>query len=291
MGDKFDKELTGLLSRVNLVYTQSGGADTGGARKAPSRGGDRFSDTKSDIVATLHRIHQQHDQVEALTAEGAERVKIARLQHEIRTGIQDVKGGIAMLKKLIATEVSKRRSKFSPEELERRKLFIKQLEAQLRHAQDPHASPESKPEFGELAPDITAWVAGGGVGAGPPMMAPRGAADVEMTEYQMTGMKQIKREEEEIDGMVDQIGEGVGKLHEIALAMKDELDVHDVVIGEVTEKADKAKSQLDTVNKKLKKTLDTVNSSGDKFCVNVICLVLLLGILTVIYNMVTKNSS
>jgi hypothetical protein len=81
--------------------------------------------------------------------------------------------------------------------------------------------------------------------------------------------------------MVDQIGEGVGKLHEIALAMKDELDVHDVVIGEVTEKADKAKSQLDTVNKKLKKTLDTVNSSGDKFCVNVICLVLLLGILTV----------
>ena len=30
------------------------------------------------------------------------------------------------------------------------------------------------------------------------MMAPRGAADVEMTEYQMTGMKQIKREEEEI---------------------------------------------------------------------------------------------
>jgi hypothetical protein len=46
---------------------------------------------------------------------------------------------------------------------------------------------------------------------------------------------------------------------------------------------------LDRVNKKMKNTLDQVGRRSDKLCIDVVCIVILLGMIGVMYNL-GKNS-
>jgi hypothetical protein len=46
---------------------------------------------------------------------------------------------------------------------------------------------------------------------------------------------------------------------------------------------------LDRVNKKMKTTLQQVGRRSDKLCIDIICVVILLGMVGLLYNMV-KNS-
>ncbi len=56
------------------------------------------------------------------------------------------------------------------------------------------------------------------------------------------------------------------------------------------EKIDSAQDHVVNVNAKMKETLSKVGRSGDKCMMDFICLVILLGVLTVVYNMVNNNT-
>lgn len=46
---------------------------------------------------------------------------------------------------------------------------------------------------------------------------------------------------------------------------------------------------LDRVNRKMKTTLDQVGRRSDKMCIDIICIIILLGMVGVLYNLI-KNS-
>jgi len=118
---------------------------------------------------------------------------------------------------------------------------------------------------------------------------------------------------------LDQIEKGVGDLKEIAMkanevraaasylvCLKDSYLVQvasltwsatlhqaikttNVMLDNLEEKITDVQDKLDSVNLKLKKTLDTVGRRSDKMCIDIICIVLLLGMVGVLYRVITNS--
>ena len=67
---------------------------------------------------------------------------------------------------------------------------------------------------------------------------------------------------------------------EAAKMASDELDYQNEILDRANDKAEKAAVQIKQINKKLKKTLKEVDK--DKYCLYVICCLMLLGIVGVV---------
>lgn len=120
--------------------------------------------------------------------------------------------------------------------------------------------------------------------------------------------------------MIDQIGEGVQELGQLARGLNEELQQQSIMIDGLEERIDTTQAHgtrrlrssiclslalllttqtrfaccslpVESVNMKMKKTLAQVGRSADKCMMDMICLILLLGILTVVYNMFIKKKS
>lgn len=78
----------------------------------------------------------------------------------------------------------------------------------------------------------------------------------------------------------------VENLHKTTLNIRDELQRQDVILDDLGEKTDKVKDSLDKATEKVEKILKISNDGSSKFCSYMICFVLLLGILTVLYNVI-----
>ena len=89
-------------------------------------------------------------------------------------------------------------------------------------------------------------------------------------------MQVFKRNDEQIDKLLDSVSHGVTALHDQAKNISVELKTQEVLISEAEKKTDNVHSQLVGVNKKLKKTIKEVNK--DKMCLYVICLLILLAL-------------
>ncbi|XP_028807979.1 syntaxin-71-like [Neltuma alba] len=94
------------------------------------------------------------------------------------------------------------------------------------------------------------------------------------SEYEMRKMKQ--------DEGLDIISEGLDTLKNLALDMNEELDRQVPLMDEIGTKVDKATSELRNNNTRLRKTLNEVRSSRN-FCIDIILLCVLLGIVSYIY--------
>ncbi|KAF7805562.1 syntaxin-71-like [Senna tora] len=93
-------------------------------------------------------------------------------------------------------------------------------------------------------------------------------------EFEMRKMKQ--------DEGLDIISEGLDTLKNLALDMNEEMDRQVPLMDEIGTKVDKATSDIRNNNTRLKKTLHEVRSSRN-FCIDIILLCVLLGIVSYIY--------
>eukprot|EP00727_Mastigamoeba_balamuthi_P002844 m51a1_g12557 putative snare domain containing protein, C-tail anchored protein (269) ;mRNA; f:3031-4107 len=90
-----------------------------------------------------------------------------------------------------------------------------------------------------------------------------------------------------IDDMLDRISDAVGTLHDMAKEMGNEIDKQEQMLGDLEVKVDKADAHVINLNKRLKQIIDQTRK-GDKFCLDFILIVVLLGIGGVIYNFARK---
>ncbi|KAK9279892.1 hypothetical protein L1049_013575 [Liquidambar formosana] len=94
-------------------------------------------------------------------------------------------------------------------------------------------------------------------------------------EYEMRKMKQ--------DQGLDFISEGLDTLKDLAHDMNEELDKQVPLTAEMDSKVDRVTSDLKNTNARLKKTLTQLRSSRN-FCVDIILLCVILGIVSYLYN-------
>lgn len=158
---------------------------------------------------------------------------------------------------------------------------------------EPSANPSSKeknaPLLGKSAKN--ALIGGGsanpfGEPGGGTIDAPTGGGGgPDLTEEQKQGLAQIKQNDQELDEMVKQIGDGLDVLQDIANSMGDELKKQSDKLDLISEHVDKTQTKLDGNVKKAKETLETAQAE-DRFCINLILIVVIIGVGVLIYNFV-----
>jgi len=108
--------------------------------------------------------------------------------------------------------------------------------------------------------------------------------DIEDADFQL-----LRQNDAKIDMKLDQVGQGVEVLRNMAMEMGREIELQGVMINELDGKVDETNAQLNNLNRRLKKTLEKVRK-GDRFCIDIILVIVLLALVGYIYNTVKKNT-
>lgn len=100
--------------------------------------------------------------------------------------------------------------------------------------------------------------------------------------------QQLIKTDREIDELVEVLGTNVRVLGEMARDMRDEARAQGQVLDGLSVDVDRADKKLTTLNSRLRKIVETARP-GDKFCVDFILIVVLLGLGGLIYAIVKSK--
>ena len=95
----------------------------------------------------------------------------------------------------------------------------------------------------------------------------------------------LKQRDQEIDADLADVGRGVAVLREIAVEMGGEIEVQGAIMDDIDKKVDKNMAKVESLNKRLKRTIEGVRS-GNRFAVDFICCLVVLALAGVLFNSV-----
>lgn len=113
----------------------------------------------------------------------------------------------------------------------------------------------------------------------------------ELTGEQAQVLAAINEQSREQDMILDEISKGLDDLKDVAERMHDELQLQDKMLSDLESKTDKTQDKLDKVNERMTDAMKKINDKASNICIYIICVVLLLGIATVAYNLMKKKST
>lgn len=113
---------------------------------------------------------------------------------------------------------------------------------------------------------------------------------VALSSSQKQQIMQLEERDADFDRQLDEIGEGIQDLAEIATLQGEEVKRQSQMLDNVNNKMDKVNERMINVNTKMKDTLEEVGRSGDKLCVDIMCIVLMIGFGGVIYKFVKDGN-
>mmetsp|Transcript_11711 Transcript_11711/g.43646 ORF Transcript_11711/g.43646 Transcript_11711/m.43646 type:complete len:302 (-) Transcript_11711:712-1617(-) len=289
---RVDAELDNFITRLQVIHRESGGPE--------SEDPDRFAN-KDDFTRiaedTLKLLIRWQDLIEQREAMGSNRstAQVA-LDNDIRRVEADTAQAIQGLEALQRAENAKRRSKYKPEQMEHREGTVRNMrrqEEQLKRRQraaltgrDVGAREHKTMEESELFK-----VSGNENAEVLPSGYAKGATrNDNMTETQRQQLAVIKARDKEFDETIlKDISAGLDTLQEYAEGFTQRIQEHDKMIDEIQEGVDNAQERLVTINAELKETLAKLRSS-DKICLDILCVLIMLGLIGVIFNTFTSNN-
>ena len=126
--------------------------------------------------------------------------------------------------------------------------------------------------------------AGGSKSSGPSWGGPGGGAA--LTGDQQAHILQLEERDAEFDLQLDEIGEGIQDLAEIAQQQGEEVALQSQMLDRVDQKIDKNLERMTKVNTRMKETLEEVGRASDKLMVDIMCIVLAVGFAAVLYKFI-----
>lgn len=111
---------------------------------------------------------------------------------------------------------------------------------------------------------------------------------VDLTAEQNVQLQQLKDRDAEFDKTLESIGEGIMDLSEMAQMQNEEVKRQSAMLERVEERMDQVQEHVTSVNAKMKETLEEVRGA-DKICVDIMCIVLMVGLGAVMYQMVKRS--
>lgn len=333
---KTDDELTELLAKLYGIQEDIGAkpktsveekqaraesvAVMGQGKKAQEKG-SKFLQLKGDIVDRLKDIHQMLKDIkekEQAGFGGDNAKEIIKMQAEVREKLRQASDDWKELDEIYKKEARKKRSKFTPEELEVQSELVQRLYAEIEKVKEAQMKGyargqrentpgiptkslfmdsgkysisrakcfqwndmESLARFLSLTQKSTVCLFSGKKG-GQSWKGTGGG--VALTEGQQQQMLQIEERDADFDRQLDEIGEGIQDLAEIAQMQGEEVANQTQMLEKLHTKMDAANERLAGVNTKMKDTLQEVGRSSDKLCVDIMCIVMMIGFVAVIYN-------
>ncbi|RQM24242.1 hypothetical protein B5M09_001778 [Aphanomyces astaci] len=305
------RELDGLLDILAKINVEMGGEET--REKKGMKKGDRFGELRVKISERLHALKINLNDISQPVSTKKPmhpREKIQQ-QQAIRNDLQGLEEDLEELRSVYDAEAKKKKSKLTKEELQIRKDFVDQYTSELEFVKEQasnaylKASPAGRSPQGGAAHGFdraalfgtstavspsagqstfaagfngngktNGWTVGSGGGSG------GGGGDVhqeEITTEHRDVMLQIEQKDQHLLG-------------QLARGLNEELVKQNIMLEGLEERIDNTSNNVENLNAKMKKTLTEMGRSGDKCMMDFICLVILLGILAVVYNMFVKKT-
>jgi len=307
---KQDEELTTLLTKLYSIQEQVGAKEKTSADEKKARAeqagqsvtmgkgrkgkktGSRFLELKSSIIDRLKSVHALMEEQAKVTSHNPKAAIAA--QAEIRELVRQASDEWDELSALYKKEARKKKSKFSQEELEVQQALVLQLQQEIEKVKDAQLQGYARGgvteqnvqlNMGALAALEAADLSNDNdpsLGTKTWQSGPSGTA---LSGTQQVQLQQIRERDAEFDQDLDEIGEGIQDLHELALRQGEEVKRQNAMLEQTGQRLDQAHDHMTNVNAKMKDTLNEVGRSSDKLCVDIMCIVLMMGFVAVFYQL------
>lgn len=289
-----------------------GGANAMGKGRKAKKAGSRFLELKSSIVErlrTLQKLLEEEDErnrggtgLNFSVAHGNNPKEVIARQAAMREELRMATEEWEELDSLYKNEARKRKSKFTQEELDFQQTLVQRLGAELEKAKalqgkgyartgtgrDSDSAALNTQALNIIDMDDGDGFLGGGAGSALGNGNGQDNGGVELTQQQHLQLQTINDRDKEFDQELDQIGEGIQDLSELAQMQNEEVRRQNLMLDNVGQKIDDAQEHITTVNSKMKDTLEEVRAA-DKLCVDVMCIVLMVGLAAALYKMIVSG--
>lgn len=265
---------------------------TMGSTKKAQKKGSRFLDLKSTILdrlKTIQGLMRETKEKEAAGMGGDNAKDIIKMQAEIREQIRQAGDEWAEMDEIYKKEARKKKSKFTSEELEVQSELVRRLGEEIDKIKELQMRGYARGRDAGKAVSLNtkAFYADGPVlGSGKKKEWSGTGGGVSLTSGQKQQIQVLEERDAEFDRQLDEIGEGIQDLAEIAAMQGEEVKRQNVMLDSVNNKLDKVNERMMGVNGRMKETLETVGRAKDKLCVDIMCIILMIGFGAVIYSLV-----
>jgi len=291
-----------LMATLDTVETETAGEGQQKAATSSGKGEDEFVRLKKKIAVNVKEVREKLGEREELLSRGASGTKATvQASHQIRQQLKMAREDADRLMVLQRKEAAKTRGKEKAvEQAENRQevveLVFKHIEECELQEKKRYASKNSDARVelfagsgrGVALGATTTYPSGAGRSGDATPSAYCGSSLPEIDAETQEGLQLLERKNKAIDEQLEVVAEGVSELKTIALTMRDEVKVQSAMVDEITNKVDSASGTLNTLNKKMKQTLAQTRSA-DRFILDFILLVVLLGIIGYIVSLATGN--
>jgi len=243
------------------------------AQDDPNDKSDEFTRLKKKVAFELNEVRQlikNRDELELSTSGTRHTVEAS---HQIRSKIKAVKAEAQNLDALQKKERAKyeKKNKTVPEkeqQIENREELVGLVFQHIKEVESLNNRKHGDSSFGSQTessdPTIT-----------------------ELPNIDDEGFQLLRRNDAIIDKHLEDISGSVGVLKEMAIEMGKEAELQGVMLDKLGDKVDVVNDQLESLNTRLRKALESVRK-GDRFIIDIILLCVLLGIAGYIYSLVKK---
>lgn len=271
-----------LVSTLETLERETGDG-TMHEKKNAARGRDEFKSLKGHIAMAVKDIRAELKKREELIQKGASGTKAnVQMSHEIRQKIKMAREDANKLMALQRKEDAKKKSKAPASGMtaeERQEI----VELCFKHIEECELL--EKRRFTSKNSEARVELFRGGAGPSG-VTASRAMIGTELPDIEtQDGLRQLQQKDQQIDQALEQVAEGVQELRGIAIDMRDEVKVQTSMVDEITHKVDAANQHLNNLNRRMKTTLASTRSA-DRFILDFILVVILLGIVGYIVSLV-----
>lgn len=307
-----DEEITDLLTKLYTIQEDIGAkpktsddekrakaentAKMGSTKKSEKKG-SKFLVLRSTILDRLKAVHQllkDMKQLEGAGYGGDNAKDIIKMQAETRENIRQATDEWRELEAIYKKEARKKKSKFSKEELEVQSELVKRLYAEIEKVKAAqmkgyarNRTPDAAAALNTKALAYDPTSSGGYGKKNKPSWGGTGGGAA-MTSDQKQQMLQLEERDADFDLQLDEIGEGIQDLAEIAQQQGEEVRLQNQMLDKVDKKLDKNLERMTNVNTRMKETLEEIGRPGGKLMVDIMCIVLAIGFAGVLYKFIKK---
>eukprot|EP00536_Pseudo-nitzschia_multiseries_P003325 jgi/Psemu1/236560/estExt_Genewise1.C_510003 len=304
-----DEEITGLLTTLYTIQEDIGAKPKTtedekiakarntakmGSNKKSEKKGSKFLELRSAIVDRLKTIHQllkDTKEKEGAGYGGDNAKEVIKMQSETREQIRQATDEWRELEGIYKKEARKKKSKFTPEELEIQSTLVNRLYAEIEKVKDAQMKGYARSRTPDAAAALnTKAMSYDPTGSYGKKEKKRGGSGggAALTSEQQQQILQLEQRDADFDLQLDEIGEGIKNLAEIAQSQGEQVRYQTQMLDQVDKKIERNTEKMKSVNSKMKEVLDEVGRSGDKIMVDIMCIVLAVGFAAVIWNFVRK---
>jgi len=294
--DKVDMELNQLISRLNNVQGKIGGPGKQSVQAVLGEDGlvDRFQELKIQVTQRMEELKELQGGIAEMKAQNVQNKDAReRIQSESdhRKMISSIEADIKEMDDMNKTESKKKRSKYTKADLEIRSGEISDIRRKIEDIKEFARRGFSGAREGLTRSnmvdmkDSELFSSSNNNNKSNEARLPKEA----ITAEQLQSMNRIQEKDKQIDKALDEVGRGVDMLKELAIQAGQEAKAHSALLENLESQMDDVGDKMISINDQLKVTLEAVRAS-DKLCMDILCILIMLGLVYVLYKVSSSAS-